>query len=108
MGGSILCTNHYIKRRPEKSEGFGSSQNRYEILLKLLQRFQASKSVIDVEKAINMLNSVARNGSNITYLSIIGFPRERRIYFAVSPKPGVSPTRGEWIEILWSEVFEVL
>jgi hypothetical protein len=61
--------------------------------------------VIDVERAIKMLNSVARNEKTVTYLSVIAVPAERRIVFAVSTGSDVSATRGEWTEITWDQVF---
>jgi hypothetical protein len=105
IANAILCTNHYVRRRPEKSEGSENSHKRYQALLGSLQRLDASKSTIDVEKAIRIMDSVARNGKTVTYLTVIAVPGERKMVFAVSPGLGVSATRGEWIEITWNQIF---
>jgi hypothetical protein len=63
--------------------------------------------VVDVEKAIKMMDSVAENGEVVTYMTVIAFPRDRTMIFAFSPDEGVSATKGEWIEITWDQVFGV-
>ena len=105
---AIVCTNHYVKRRPEGSNASQSSQKRFETLLEQLENCHTTKSVIDGAKAIKIMDSVSRNGKWVTYLSVIAFPIERKIAFAVSPGNGVSATRGEWIEITWDQIFGVL
>jgi hypothetical protein len=105
VANAIVCTNHYVKRRPEQFKGLDDSHKRFGILVESLQKVQASKSVISVEKAIKMMDSVAKNGKTVTYLTVIALPGERKMIFSVSPESGVSATKGEWIEITWDRIF---
>lgn len=101
---AIICTNHFLKRRP-KTDGSVDSRMRYEHLTKLLNEVDASRKLVDLEKAIQMMDSVSENGDTVTYLSVIGFPVKRKMAFAVSPGDGISATKGVWIEISWDQIF---
>jgi len=102
---ATICTNHFVKRRPEKSTRSGSSHRRFQHLLSLIRKFHASKEVIDVEKAMKMMDSVSQNGESFTYLSVIAIPRERKMIFSISPKSNVPATKGQWTEITWDQIF---
>jgi hypothetical protein len=104
---AIVCTNHFLKRRPKTGESTHSKM-RYRRLTELLNEVHASRKVVDLGKAIKMMDSVAENGATVTYLSVIGFPKTRKIIFAVSPGDGISATKGKWIEISWDQLFQPL
>jgi hypothetical protein len=101
---AIVCTNHFLKRRP-KTDGPTDSRMRYERLTKSLNEVGASRKLVDFEKAVRMMDSVSVNGATVTYLSVIGFPKKRKMVIAVSPGDGISATKGEWIEISWEQIF---
>lgn len=97
---SIVCTNHYVQRAERK--GSPSSLNRYATLEKAI----ASGKKIDLEAAQAMLESVCVNGGSVTHLSVVAWPKARRIAFAFSPQNGVSATRGKWVTVEWDELFK--
>ncbi len=102
---AIVCTNHFVKRRPEKLAGSTDSRMRFQVLADSLREHHDSKKTISVENAIKIMDSVARSGEVVTYLTLIAIPGEKRIVFAVSPGLGISATREEWIEITWDQIF---
>ena len=102
---AIVCTNHYLKRRPVEQSILNNSQMRFQILVDSLNGYRASKAKIGVEQAVEMLDSVARSDKMVTYLSVIAWPGKRKMAFAITPGRGVSATRGEWTEIIWDQVF---
>ena len=105
---AIVCTNHFIKRRPEELAGSSDSRRRFQALAGSLREYNDSRKKIDVEKAIRMMDSVAKSGEVVTYLSVIAIPGEKRMIFAVTPGQGLSATRQEWIEITYDQVFGML
>ena len=102
---AIVCTNHFVRRRTEKLEGSSDSRMRFQVLTDSLREYHDSKKTIGVENAIKIMDSVARSGEIVTYLTSIAIPGEKRIVFAVSPGGGISATREEWIEITWDQIF---
>lgn len=102
---AIVCTNHFVTRRHEELAGSRNSRMRFQILADSLRKYHDSKETISVEKAIRMMDSVARSGEVVTYFTVIAIPGEKRIVFAVSPGRGISATREEWIEITWDLIF---
>jgi hypothetical protein len=105
IANAIVCTNHYVKRRPGETKPSGSSQKRFETMVESLQKIHSSKNVVDVKKAVKIMDSVSRSGKTVTYLTAIAVPGQRKEIFAVSPGPGVSATKGEWTEITWDQIF---
>ena len=101
----IVCTNHYVKRRLQTLETQDNSRERFDILANFLNIYRDSSEKIDAEQAMKMMDSVSENGDTVTYLSVIGFPTQRRLIFAISPGQGVSATKSEWMEITWDQVF---
>jgi hypothetical protein len=61
---------------------------------------------VDVEKTVKMTDSVARSDETISDLTVVALPDERKLFFEVTPQDGVPATRGKWIELLWSQVFQ--
>jgi hypothetical protein len=103
---AIVCTNHYLERRPEDPVAMRLSYERMRILIDFLKSCRSSKNGVDVEKTVKMMDSVARSDETITYLTVIALPDEKKLFFAVTPHEGVPATRGKWIELLWSQVFQ--
>jgi predicted choloylglycine hydrolase len=101
---AIVCTNHFIERRQNETGVSKSSQVRFQRLVDVLRECRASRSVIGVRKAIDIIDSVAVGGQAVTYLTWISIPKDRRIVFALTPRPGVPATRGEWMELTWDQV----
>ena len=102
---ATVCTNHFIKRRLNEPNGSNSSQIRFQRLVNFLNEFRASNSVIGINTAIDLMDSVAAEGPVVTYLTWIAIPGERKIVFAVTPGSGAPATRGEWIGLSWEQVF---
>jgi len=94
---AIACTNHY-RARAERNAGCG----RYATLSEALRRGRK----IDLAAAEQMMDAVAPNGATMTYLSVIAFPKQRRMVVALATKPGVSATKGRWTPIDWDAVFK--
>jgi hypothetical protein len=102
---ATVCTNHFIKRRQNETDISKSSKLRFQRLVDLLQESRASKSVISINKAIDIMDSVSVGGAVVTYLTWIAIPSERKFVFAVTPGVGIPATRGEWIELGWELIF---
>jgi hypothetical protein len=102
---ATVCTNHFIKRRQHETGTSKSSQSRLQRMADLLQECRASKSVISINKAIDIMDLVAEGGQVVTYLTWIAIPSDRKIIFAVTPDSGIPATRGEWIELSWEQIF---
>jgi hypothetical protein len=107
LHGAIVCTNHYVKRRHGAIVATESSLRRFQLLTHFLEKCRASKTTIDMETAIRMMDLVAENGETITYLSVIAVPSERKLIFSISPGQGISATKTEWTEISWDQVFGI-
>lgn len=103
---TIVCTNHYLKHQP-RAPITESSEVRYNRLSRLLNEARTSGELIGIKKATGMMDSVSKNGSAVTYLSAIAFPKRKKMIFAVSPSGGVSATKGKWIEISWDRIFRL-
>jgi len=97
---AIVCTNHY-RARTDRNAGCG----RYASLSEALRRAASDKRKIDLAAARQMLDAVGPNGGTMTYLSVVVFPRHRRMVVALATKPGVSATKGRWITIDWDALF---
>jgi hypothetical protein len=97
---ALACTNHY-RARADRNAGCG----RYAKLSEALRRSAAEGRKIDLAAAQQMLDSVAPNGASMTYLSVVVFPKQRRLVVAFAPKPGVSATKGRWVTVDWDAVF---
>jgi hypothetical protein len=104
--GSIVCTNHYLKRRAAPPGCSPDSERRYNLLTDTIAGFRKAQAAIGLEKAEAMMHSVSRSGDFVTYLTVIAFPETRKMVVALSPKTGVSATRGHWVEVDWKTVFE--
>jgi hypothetical protein len=52
-----------------------------------------------------MMDAVGPNGGTMTYLSVVVFPKQRRMVVALASKPGVSATKGRWTTIDWDAIF---
>jgi hypothetical protein len=102
---ATVCTNHFIKRRQNETDISKSSKLRFQRLMDLLQESRASQSVIGINKAIDIMDSVARGGAEVTYLTWIAIPSDRKIVFSVTPGMGIPATRGEWTELVWDQIF---
>jgi hypothetical protein len=102
---ATVCTNHFIKRRQNETDVSKSSKLRFQRLVDLLQESRASQSVISINKAIDIMDSVARGGAEVTYLTWIAIPSDRKIVFSVTPGMGIPATRGEWTELGWDQIF---
>jgi hypothetical protein len=103
--GSVACTNHYLKRREPAAGPGGNSEERLRLLSDAIAAAETAKTPIDLSKAKAMMDSVARSGGATTYLSVIAFPDSRKMVVALTPKTGVSATRGHWVEVDWQQVF---
>lgn len=97
---ALFCTNHYRARSPVTG-----TCNRYETLSKAAARQLQEGRTIDAKAAKAMMDSVAFNGGSVTYLSVIVFPKARRMEVAFSPSTGVSATKGRWVEVGWDQIF---
>ncbi|MBI3855889.1 MAG: hypothetical protein HY293_09395 [Planctomycetes bacterium] len=97
---ALACTNHY-RARAERNSGCG----RYASLSEALRRAASEKRKIDVAAAQQMMDAVAPQGGTMTYLSVIVFPKQRRMVVALASKPGVSATKGRWTTADWDAVF---
>ncbi len=102
---AIVCTNHFVKRRSQEADKSKGSHQRWQLLVNALQKRHGLKSPIGVERAVKIMDSVARNGEWVTYLTVVALPSERKMIFATTPGNGISATRGEWTEITWDQVF---
>jgi Acyl-coenzyme A:6-aminopenicillanic acid acyl-transferase len=102
---AIVCTNHYLKRRPEKANTLKSSERRMQLMIDTLQGCRAAHKLINVERALEIMNSVAQRGDWVTYLTVIAIPKEKKIFFAITPGKGVPAPYGKWTELTWNEVF---
>jgi hypothetical protein len=102
---AIICTNHFLKRRPDDPDDLKSSHQRFKLMANQLLECRASKRVVGVEKAAKIMDSVARSGEWVTYLTVIAFPGEKKMIFATTPGNGISATRGEWTKLTWDQVF---
>ena len=100
-GDSLVCTNHYVDRAARDSGG--DSGGRFGTLEKGIA---ASRSKIGFEEAKVLLGSVCRNGRLVPPLSVVAWPAERRVAFAVSPAPEASATKGRWVTVEWDEIFK--
>jgi len=98
---AIVCTNHY-RARTERNAGCG----RYATLSEALRRASSEKRKIDLAAAQQMMDAVGPNGGTMTYLSVIVFPKQRRMVVALATKPGVSATKGRWTPVDWDAVFK--
>jgi hypothetical protein len=98
---AIVCTNHY-RARAERNSGCG----RYASLSEALRRAASEKRKIDLAAAQQMMDAVGPNGATMTYLSVIAFPKQRRMVVALATKPGVSATKGHWTTVDWDAVFK--
>jgi hypothetical protein len=74
-------------------------------LVDLLKKNHTSRSVITINKAIDIMDSVVARGQGVTYLTWIAIPNDRKIVFAVTPGSAIPATRGEWIELSWKQIF---
>jgi hypothetical protein len=104
---AIVCTNHFITRRNSTEGTSNSSRVRFETLADSLRECKKSACLIDFEKAAQIMDAVAQNGQTVTYLSVVVFPEERKLIFAITPGRGISATRGDWIQITWDQIFGV-
>ena len=104
---AIVCTNHFITRRNSTEGTSNSSRVRFETLADSLRECKKSACIIDFEKAAQIMDAVAQNGQTVTYLSVVVFPEERKLIFAITPGRGISATRGDWIQITWDQIFGV-
>lgn len=102
---ATVCTNHFIKRRQYEGGISKSSELRYQRIYESLREYRASKDVIGTQTAIDIMESVERRGKVVTYLTWIAIPSERKIVFAVTPGRGIPATKGEWIELMWKQIF---
>lgn len=102
---AIVCTNHYVGRRSEAFPPHGNSVKRYRTLVNYLTNYRDANKSIDLQDAVEMMDSVAVNDLNITYCSIIAFPQTRELYIAISPEQGVSATQSQWALVTWNMVF---
>src|SRR5882672_8890936 len=100
---TLVCTNHYCLR--EKSEGGPDSGGRFNTVTRGLDALGTAGRKIDVELAKKLLESVGRSGPIVTHLSYVAWPAARRWSFSVSPKTGVSASKGRWISLEWKDVF---
>jgi len=98
---AIVCTNHY-RARTERNAGCG----RYATLSEALRRAASEKHKLDLAAAQQMMDAVGPNGATMTYLSVIAFPKQRRMVVALATKPGVSATKGRWTTVDWDAVFK--
>lgn len=98
----IATTNHYFVRA---SRGGGESGQRYGTISHALEASRAAGAKIGLREARAILESVSKSGSNVTHLSVVAWPAERRMAFALTPGGGKSAAGGRWIEFGWEEVF---
>ena len=105
---AIVCTNHFVERRPGKLKASGDSLYRFGNIVDWLQRFRLSNQVIDIKAAVTILDSVAASGAKTTYISLIGIPAERKLFLAVSPGEGIAATKGKWVKFTWDQIFNAL
>ena len=103
-GDSLVCTNHYIDRA--RRDSASDSGGRFDALTKGIDAARAARRRIDFEGAKGLLGSVCRNGGLVTHLSVVAWPAERRVAFAVSPAPETSATKGRWVTVEWDEIFK--
>jgi hypothetical protein len=97
---AIVCTNHY-RARTERNAGCG----RYASLSETIRRAALEKRRIDLRAAQEMMDAVGPNGGAMTYLSVVVFPKKRRMVVALASRPGVSAAKGRWTSVDWDSVF---
>ena len=108
VADAIVCTNNFVNRRiGDALRGNEDSRKRFRQMATMINEYRAAKKKIDVDRAIDIMDSVAAHGESVTYMSVIAIPRERKIFFALSPGGGVSATQEDWMEIRWSEIFGI-
>lgn len=74
---AIVCTNHFVKRRSGETGRSVNSEMRFELLARQLREFHATRTKINLEKAVKMMHSVARRGETVTYLTVVALPKAR-------------------------------
>jgi hypothetical protein len=104
VADAVVCTNHFLRRRPDIPQNTSTSHRLFQIMADALKACRAANQKVDVEKAAQIMNSVARSHAWLTYLTVIGLPAQRKIIFATTPGGETPATRGEWIEITWDQV----
>lgn len=97
---ALACTNHY-RARADRNAGCG----RYASLSEALRRAAADGRKLDLAAAREMLDRVAPQGQSMTYLSVVVFPKTRKMVVAFAPKAGVPATKGRWVPVEWDAVF---
>lgn len=103
--GGLVCTNHFAQREAEPATE--DSTRRFDRLTRSLDRAADGERPVELDDARRMLDMVAKNGENVTYLSCVVWPAQRRFALGVSPAHGRSATRAEWVTFTWDEVFGV-
>lgn len=101
--GGLVCTNHFAQREAEPASE--NSARRFNRLTRSLDNAFSREQAVNLNEARRMLDMVARNGDNVTYLSCVVWPAQRRFALGVTPEHGVSATRAPWVQFTWDEVF---
>jgi hypothetical protein len=103
QAGGLVCANHFAQREAEPASE--DSARRFDRLTRSLEHVAGREGQIDLDGARRMLDMVAKNGDNVTYLSCVVWPAQRRFALGVTAEHGTSATRAQWVQFAWDDVF---